>query len=140
MAYNDAQLVELGKLIKNNRKQMNLTVRATADKAEITGSYIAMLETGKNPKTGRPSRPSYDVLSRLDTVLGLGDEAYRLAGYIKRTVNSTDTKSQWDKLLESYLDELRDIFEPIEEGRKGKILEELSDLIKKYKPSASTQL
>ena len=54
----------------------------------VTVSYISMLEIGKNPKTGRPSRPSYGLLCRLAEALQLDpEELKRLAGYTETTTS-----------------------------------------------------
>ena len=56
--------------------------REVAQAAEIRPVYLRVLETGLNPKTGRASRPSAEVLVRLARELDLGaDDLLLRAGY-----------------------------------------------------------
>ena len=75
-------LIELGSLLKRRREELDLTQREIADMVGITVSYLAMLESAKNPKTGKPSKPSFNVLQRLMHALNLDDmKLMELAGY-----------------------------------------------------------
>jgi tetratricopeptide (TPR) repeat protein/transcriptional regulator with XRE-family HTH domain len=78
----DAQLTLLGTRLKTRRQERGLAVRALASTVSITPAYLWMLEAGVNPKTGRPSRPSVDLLERLALELDLPpSELFAMAGY-----------------------------------------------------------
>ncbi|MBI2547377.1 MAG: helix-turn-helix domain-containing protein [Candidatus Aenigmarchaeota archaeon] len=134
------QCEDLGKLITSRRKEIRLSGREVARRAGISAAYLIALETGVNPKTGKPSRPSNEVLARLDNALNLGEEAYRLVGYAapKRTSRSLLTSGylrdrQWGELLNSYAEEGRTVFLSLTEKKRGEFLEEFSEIIKRYK-------
>jgi tetratricopeptide (TPR) repeat protein/transcriptional regulator with XRE-family HTH domain len=78
----DAALRELGRRLRERRKQLRLPAKEVAAAAGITPTYLWMLEAGVNPKTKRPSRPSMSVLAKLVGILQLSpDEPLALAGY-----------------------------------------------------------
>jgi len=136
----------LGKLMSAKRRELGLTCREVAGRSGISNAYLSALEHGVNPKTGKPSRPSYDKLLQLGRTLGLGGEAYGLAGYdapeevSERTSRGTTLRDiQWEGLLNSYTDELRKALLNIGERRKGEMLEDISILVEKYRPETSYQ-
>lgn len=57
--------MEIGYLIKQYRKNNSLTLRDFALKCGTSHSYIAMLESGKNSKTGEPIVPSITMLKKI---------------------------------------------------------------------------
>lgn len=75
-------LLRLGERLKRRRKELGITAKDVATSAQITPAYLWMLEAGVNTKTGRPSRPSVDILARLASKLQLPrEEIFALAGY-----------------------------------------------------------
>jgi XRE family transcriptional regulator, master regulator for biofilm formation len=52
-------------MLKTLREEKGLSQRDLADKAKVTGAYVAMLETGKK------KNPSIAVLQRLAKALGV---------------------------------------------------------------------
>ncbi|MBU6427703.1 MAG: helix-turn-helix transcriptional regulator [Cyanobacteria bacterium REEB65] len=66
----------LGDFIARRRHELNLSRDAVAARAKRAGyalsaSYIAKLEMGVNPNTGRPPRPTLDKIEALANGLGL---------------------------------------------------------------------
>ena len=57
--------MEIGLLIKQYRHENNLTLREFASICGTSHSYIAMLESGKNSKTGEPIVPSITMLKKI---------------------------------------------------------------------------
>ncbi len=75
-------LIELGQLIKRHRIEQKITQKEVCDHLGITTSYLSMLERGKNSRTGKPSKPSYNVLEGLVSELDIDrNTALDLAGY-----------------------------------------------------------
>jgi transcriptional regulator with XRE-family HTH domain len=65
------QLIELGRLLRSSREQRGLSLRALAQAAGVSASYLASIETARNPATGRPGLPSLTVLSAVASALDL---------------------------------------------------------------------
>ena len=78
-------LEKLGTIIHNKREEVGIPLAKAAQKAGIGRSTLWILEQGKNPKTGKPSRPSKDILERLAEVLHMSqaelEEILTFAGY-----------------------------------------------------------
>lgn len=56
----------LGDFIKNYRAEHKISQRKLAERCkDVSNGYIAMLESGKNPATGKPIVPSIDKLVSL---------------------------------------------------------------------------
>ena len=63
--------MEIGFLIKKYRQEKNLTLREFASQCGTSHSYIAMLENGKNSKTGDPIVPSISMLKKISQGMGI---------------------------------------------------------------------
>jgi DNA-binding GntR family transcriptional regulator len=78
-------LEKLGTFIRCKREEVGIPLAKAAQKAGIGRSTLWILESGKNPKTGKPSRPSKDILERLAEVLHMNQDelaqALALADY-----------------------------------------------------------
>lgn len=57
--------MEIGIAIKQYREKANISLRDFAAKCGTSHSYIAMLEAGKNSKTGEPIVPSITMLRKI---------------------------------------------------------------------------
>lgn len=57
--------MEIGVAIKQYRDNANISLRDFAAKCGTSHSYIAMLESGKNSKTGEPIVPSITMLKKI---------------------------------------------------------------------------
>lgn len=76
------QLESLGAQLEKRRRELGLSAREVAASAGISPVYLRVIETGRNSKTGRASRPSPDVLMQVSRTLGLpANELLSLAGY-----------------------------------------------------------
>lgn len=67
----ERKLVEFGRSVRERRREMRLSVRALAEIAGVSASYISAIETARNPTTGRAPEPSILVAERLLKALAL---------------------------------------------------------------------
>lgn len=86
--------MEIGFLIKRHRQEKNLTLREFAAKCGTSHSYIAMLENGKNSKTGEPIVPSISMLRKISLGMGISiNELIAMCDDMPITLNdNTPTK------------------------------------------------
>ena len=63
--------MEIGILIKQYREKNNLTLRDFAKLCGTSHSYIAMLESKKNSKTGEPIVPTITMLNKISQGMGM---------------------------------------------------------------------
>lgn len=63
--------MEIGFLIKQYRQENNLTLRDFATRCGTSHSYIAMLESNKNSKTGEPIVPTLTMLNKISRGMGI---------------------------------------------------------------------
>ncbi len=76
------KLVALGELLFNARTKADLTARQVAEAADISPAYLRTIETGRNPKTKKPSKPRAEVLAKIAAKLNLDrKELLELADY-----------------------------------------------------------
>ncbi len=76
------KLIALGELLFNARTKADLTARQVAEAADISPAYLRTLETGRNPKTKKPSKPRAEVLAKIAAKLNLDrKELLELADY-----------------------------------------------------------
>lgn len=59
----------INEIIKQYRKDNNLSLRAFAEKANLSHSYISALEK-VDPRTNKPIAPTYEVLKQLSKAMG----------------------------------------------------------------------
>lgn len=62
---------ELGEFLKEIRAEKNLTLRDLANLTGLSHSYLHNLETGLDPRTGRPVSPTVASLEKLAAGLGI---------------------------------------------------------------------
>lgn len=75
--------MRLGNIIKNYRKEHAMSLRDFADKCGISHSYIARLETGIDPRNGKPVEPTVEVVARIASAMGMTlDELLQRTGYL----------------------------------------------------------
>ena len=53
------------------RKRNGLSQRQFAERCDLSNGYIAMLESGKNPASGKPLVPQLPALAKLAAGMGL---------------------------------------------------------------------
>ena len=63
--------MDIGNLIKQYRKKHKISLRDFAEECGISHSYIAMLESGKNSKTGEKIIPTITMLKKVSIGLHL---------------------------------------------------------------------
>ena len=69
----------LGDIIKNYRKNKDISMQDFADKANLSKSYISMLENNKNPSTGLPITPTLPTIKSIASAMGLSfDELFSI--------------------------------------------------------------
>lgn len=61
----------LGECIANYRSEHGLSQRQFALNCGLSNGYIAMLEKGKNPNTGKPLIPNLDTFKAIADAMGL---------------------------------------------------------------------
>lgn len=65
----------IGDIVRQYREEHHISLRAFAEKCDgITHGYLAALEAGKNPNTGKPSRPSIVKLTAIANGMGISVE------------------------------------------------------------------
>lgn len=57
--------MKLGEFVRKYRQEHSLTVREFAVKCGVSHGYVAMLENGKNSKTGLPITPGLVTLKKI---------------------------------------------------------------------------
>lgn len=63
--------MKLGSIIKDFRKQNNLTMQEFANISGLSKGYISMLEKGKHPQNNREIIPSIETVSKIATAMNL---------------------------------------------------------------------
>jgi transcriptional regulator with XRE-family HTH domain len=71
LSIDERKLVEFGHRVRERRLALRLSVRALADLAGVSASYISAIETARNSTTGRAPEPSIGVAERLLKALDL---------------------------------------------------------------------
>lgn len=93
---------KLGDFLISEQKKRKLSLRDFANELGISHSYLKILETGKNPKSGNQISPTIEILNILAKSLNVKIEhIIKLAGY-----QISDGESNFDSLDKSnnYLD------------------------------------
>lgn len=67
----EAIILKLGELIKNYRKEHQLTMAEFAKRANLSKPYISMLEKNKNSRSGKPIVPSVVTLKKVAQAMNL---------------------------------------------------------------------
>lgn len=63
--------MRIGELVKDYRKKYDLTMQEFAERADLSKSYISMLEKGKHPQNNREIVPSLDTLYKIAKAMNL---------------------------------------------------------------------
>lgn len=81
-------LLKLGKYLRERRQELGLRAEEVARKAGISRAYLSILESGRNPKTRKPSAPSLEVAALLSRTLDLDlATLLELAGYSAEVID-----------------------------------------------------
>ncbi len=79
------ELRALGQYLAQRRKELGIPVAAVARRAGIARSTVYAVESGKDPRTGKPPRPRPELLERWAQALELPlGHILELAGYVGR--------------------------------------------------------
>lgn len=85
----------IGELIKQYLKQTGQTYQQLADKCNVSKAYISMLVNGKNPKTGKPIRPTIETYSDIAAAMGMTiDQLFNIIDDAPVTLKS-NTADTW---------------------------------------------
>lgn len=113
------------------RRRKRFSLRALAHAAELSATYIRTLEQGYDPRTGKPIRPSVDVIRRIARALGDGleeegerifAELMRAADYMPgavREVRTTYGEQAAPSTIEGIVDSIRRTRELSEEDKEA---------------------
>lgn len=63
--------LKISKVIKQTRKEKNMSITQVLENCHVSRSYINMIESGRNPKTDKPIVPSLDTVEELCNGLGI---------------------------------------------------------------------
>lgn len=130
----------LGEYLKNYRKRMGLSQRAFAQRCNVSHAYIGFLESGVNPTTGEPIKPSLANLHkianameiRLDELISAVDEMTVTLDVGETTQSKTlgETLSQEEESIEMAMIQMYRGMKP--DGRQ-RLVEQAVMLYEKYK-------
>ena len=113
--------MKLGKIVKNYRQAHSLTMRDFAAKSGVSHSYIAMLEDGKNSKTGLPMTPGLVTLKKLAAGMDMSiDELIATADDMPVSLQPSPSPAESD-LTESE-QALLDLFRQVPEDQQALVL------------------
>lgn len=62
--------MELGKWLRQWRREHKLTIKAVAKKCGVSTTWVYILECGKNPTTGKAMKPTVEKLKNLSAMTG----------------------------------------------------------------------
>jgi len=119
----DSDIKALGRLLRDKREAMGLTLRAVAEKADVQNTSVMRIEQGQFAK------PKPELLARLADTLDLSlAELYDLAGYTVATdlpsmpaylrAKYHDLPAPARKELNTYFEKLKDKYGLNEDGPK----------------------
>jgi transcriptional regulator with XRE-family HTH domain len=115
--------MEIGFLIKQYRQENNLTLRDFATQCGTSHSYIAMLESNKNSKTGEPIVPTLTMLNKISRGMGISvNDLINICDDIPISLSQEENTPEEPKLTEGER-MLLDLFRQIPEEQQKVFLE-----------------
>ena len=91
----------ISEILKQYRNEHNLSQRQFADRCGVSNGYISLLEKGKNPKTGKPVKPTLVNLQKIARTMGITiDELLSSADDLEVDISAKPTLSAEDGLYE----------------------------------------
>lgn len=115
--------MEIGFLIKQYRQENNLTLRDFATRCGTSHSYIAMLESNKNSKTGEPIVPTLTMLNKISRGMGISvNDLINICDDIPISLAQEENTPEEPKLTEGER-MLLDLFRQIPEEQQKVFLE-----------------
>lgn len=96
----------LGEIVKEYRAKNNLSLREFASKCGMSHSYIAMLESESNSKTGEPMVPTITTINKIargmgktiDALIAEADDMLVSLSKEKETINEKLTLEEYEIL------------------------------------------
>jgi len=83
----------LGEVIKRYREENNLSLREFAEKCGLSHAYIAKLEEGRDPRSGKKIEPTLETVKKVSEAISMPlDELLQIIGYIDRTDDPNPTE------------------------------------------------
>lgn len=88
----------VGEIIKEYREQHNLSQRKFAAMANITNSYVSVLEMNANPVTGKKIAPTVEVLESVAKAMQmtLDELIYKMGQESQISLTKNDTSAEPD--------------------------------------------
>jgi transcriptional regulator with XRE-family HTH domain len=115
--------MEIGLLIKQYRQKNNLTLREFAKSCGTSHSYISMLESGKNSKTGEPMVPTLTMLNKISQAMNISvNDLINLCDDIPISLSQEENTPEEPKLTEGER-MLLDLFRQIPEEQQKVFLD-----------------
>ena len=134
------KLITLGEKLFHARTNADLTARQVADAADISPAYLRTIETGKNPKTKKPSRPRAIVIAKVAAKLNLDvRELLTLAEYnpdLFEGTGSVATGHLAEQKIRALVQDSKNIGQ-LHPFLRARTLEELDEFAAKYKAMTS---
>lgn len=104
-------LVQLGQVLYNKRKELKISLRDAAEKLGISHSYLSILEKANDPRSDSPIKPTIDTLKFISEAYKLDmNDLLELSGYDIRLQYPKKTY-HGDELLDILPDKYRELFE-----------------------------
>lgn len=106
---------QLGKFIKQKRKELGLSLRDFAEMCEISHSYLDNLEKGRDARSGKPVSPTIETLQKLASGLKITIvEILRIGGFIDSSLDQNNQIGINDDELVSFIREISPKLSPEE--------------------------
>ena len=106
---------QLGKFIKQKRKELGLSLRDFAEMCEISHSYLDNLEKGRDARSGKPVSPTIETLQKLASGLKITIvEILRISGFIDSSLDQNNQIGINDDELVSFIREISPKLSPEE--------------------------
>lgn len=116
--------MELGEFIKKYREENDLSLREFANKSGLSHAYIAKLESGIDPRSGKKVEPTLDTIKKIadatDTQL---IEVLKLMGYVESN-NEEKSECMLDEEIKQIISNLDSEFIDILKDLDGMTKEE----------------
>lgn len=106
---------QLGKFIRQKRKELGLSLREFAEMCEISHSYLDNLEKGWDARSGKPISPTIETLQKLASGLKISlIEILRIGGFIDSSLDQNNSVAINDDELVSFIREISPKLSPEE--------------------------
>lgn len=112
--------MKLGEIIKKYREENNLSLREFAEKCGLSHAYIAKLEEGKDPRSGKNIEPTIDTVKKISEAMNMPlDKLLKAIGYL-----DTDIRNPADEISDAVKDdpELLEFWNELKEREDLKLL------------------